>query len=271
MRSIVIVATSVLLSAALGVVNYLVGAELAFSVFYLLPISLATWYVNRRGGLVVALASALNWFLVDHLSGTVYSRDFVPYWNSGVRFVFFVIFVTLLGEIRGQLDLARELALIDPVTGAANNRKFFVLAEQALARAFRSNAPLTIAYIDLDDFKAVNDRYGHQAGDEVLSLVVDVIKREVRQSDLVARLGGDEFAVLLSETGQEESDVVIRRVRWAIESDLAARGREVTISVGVVTFVRPPASTKEMIAAADRLMYRVKSEGKGYIAHEVMP
>jgi diguanylate cyclase (GGDEF)-like protein len=121
---------------------------------------------------------------------------------------------------------------------------------------------MSIAYVDLDGFKQVNDEQGHTAGDAVLQVVANELAHSVRASDLVARVGGDEFAVLLPETGAEDAIRVASRLQAG-----ASACDGVTASVGVVTAARPPASLEPLLARADGLMYEAKRRGKGKTAH----
>ena len=123
--------------------------------------------------------------------------------------------------------------------------------------------------MDVDDFKQVNDRHGHSAGDRLLKAVADSIGQNVRDVDTVARLGGDEFAVLMPETGETAAQVVIRRVRRQLLEASRREGLPVTFSIGVVTWYAPPATVDEVLRAADSLMYAAKRLGKNTVRHTV--
>jgi diguanylate cyclase (GGDEF)-like protein len=161
----------------------------------------------------------------------------------------------------------RELARTDYLTGAVNGRSFAELAEAEINRARRNEHPFSVAFMDVDDFKLVNDREGHSAGDRLLQLVSDTIRHNVRNVDTVARLGGDEFAVLMPETGDDAAQVVIRRVRRELLDVVKRRGWPVTFSVGVVTWDIPPTSVDDVLRAADDLMYTAKRLGKNTVRH----
>src|SRR5207237_3552929 len=125
-------------------------------------------------------------------------------------------------------------------------------------RARRLSRPLTLAYIDLDNFKQVNDRLGHAAGDAVLVQVVRTVCDELRGSDLLARLGGDEFGLLLPETGPEGAAALLTRIHEVLSDEMAGQGLPVTFSVGAITFHRPLLDVDQMIQRVDGLMYRAK-------------
>jgi diguanylate cyclase (GGDEF)-like protein len=135
-----------------------------------------------------------------------------------------------------------------------------------ITRARRYNRPLTLLYIDLDNFKQVNDAFGHETGDELLVEVAATIRCNVRATDLVARLGGDEFALLLTETNREAGLVVTNKLRETLLRAMQERNWPVTFSIGVVSFTVPPASVEEMVKQADEVMYSVKQRGKNSIA-----
>ena len=123
--------------------------------------------------------------------------------------------------------------------------------------------------MDVDDFKLVNDRHGHSAGDRLLRNVAEAIRKDVREFDLVSRIGGDEFVILMPETGEHAARAVVRRVRRRLLEVVRAKGWPVTFSIGVVTWDAPPASVDEMLREADDLMYSAKRGGKNAVRHKV--
>jgi diguanylate cyclase (GGDEF)-like protein len=178
--------------------------------------------------------------------------------------------VLLVAALRAAYRQQRLLATSDTLTGLGNRDHFMVAAEAERQRAARFRRPLTLAYLDLDDFKAVNDTLGHEKGDEVLRLVGAFLRQRLRSVDLAARLGGDEFVVLLPETGADAGAGAIADMQTGIVQLLTARGFSVGISVGVATFLEAPHSVDEMVQTADRLMYQVKREGKGGLRRAVV-
>ena len=152
---------------------------------------------------------------------------------------------------------ATALADRDPLTGLLNRRGFDAAAATELARAARFSRPLTLAYIDLDDFKQVNDTYGHEEGDRLLAAVAAALAAG-RACDVVARLGGDEFALLLPETDATAAAHAIERMRLAALAASEAAGLPVTFSCGVITFEEPPTSLAAALAEVDRVLYARK-------------
>jgi diguanylate cyclase (GGDEF)-like protein len=140
------------------------------------------------------------------------------------------------------------------------------------ARSARREGQVTaVLFLDLDDFKVVNDTYGHQAGDQLLRLVGVYLLRRLRSVDTAARLGGDEFVVLLPQTASQAGASTISELKIGIARELKEQGFDVGISAGVVTFRNAPDSVDEMLQAADRLMYEAKRAGKNALRQAVVP
>jgi diguanylate cyclase (GGDEF)-like protein len=160
----------------------------------------------------------------------------------------------------------RELADRDDITGVLNRRAFINAVIYESTRSRRSRRPLTIAYIDLDRFKRVNDTLGHNTGNEVLEVVAFTMKNTVRDTDSVSRLHGDEYALLLPETNQENAKVVMEKLGKALKDKMNAKGWKITFSMGVVTF-RNPGKPDYMLDQADKVMFSVKKTGKNRISY----
>jgi diguanylate cyclase (GGDEF)-like protein len=263
------IVAGLLLVSLLGVADYLNGPDVSLIIFYAVPVFLAAWYAGRRAGLWMCAASGLAWLAGAYASAGHFTSPVIPYWNASVRLGFMVILAHLVASFKRSLEKERELARTDYLTGALNGRSFGELAESEIVRARRHEHPFSVAFLDVDDFKQVNDRHGHSAGDRLLKAVADSIRRNVRAVDTVARLGGDEFAVLMPETAEAAAQVVIRRVRRHLLEAARGQGLPVTFSIGVVTWYAPPAGVDEMLRAADALMYSAKRLGKNTVRHTV--
>jgi diguanylate cyclase (GGDEF)-like protein len=264
-----VVALGLVMVAALGLFNLLSGPDVSFLIFYIAPVFLAAWFVGRGAGLWVCLASGLTWVVVAELTPGHYSTRAVPYWNAVAQMAFMVVLTLVFSALKRSHEHEREAARTDHLTGSVNRRHFAELAAGEIGRAQRHGHPFSVAYMDIDNFKDVNDRFGHTAGDELLRSVASVLRSGVRSIDVVARLGGDEFAVLLPETGAAAARTAARRVRRDLLALARARRWPVTYSIGVVTWDAPPASVDEIIKAADDLMYSAKRAGKDRIRHAV--
>jgi diguanylate cyclase (GGDEF)-like protein len=123
--------------------------------------------------------------------------------------------------------------------------------------------------LDLDNFKTVNDRFGHSTGDILLRFVAQTLQENIRVTDTVARLGGDEFAILLPETGRNVAEVIMQKIQ-KINLDIMRRhGWPVTLSIGVVSFTSPPSTVDETLRISDQLMYSAKNNGRNSIQYDV--
>jgi len=267
-RRTLVTASGLALVASVAVLDHLTAGKLSLSILYLVPILLVAHTAGRGPGVVLAAASALAWLAVDQTTGPVRFSAAILVWNLGLRLGLFLATALLLTTLNGALERERDLARRDVLTGLHNARSFWERADLELARAGRYVHPFTVAYIDLDNFKLVNDRGGHSAGDRLLRLVARTTQSRLRQTDVVARLGGDEFALLLPETSYEAAEVVLGTLRDLLREALRQQEFPVTFSIGAVTFQRPPQSVEELIRTADHLMYSVKRAGKDGLRHE---
>ncbi|MDF2177342.1 sensor domain-containing diguanylate cyclase [Aliiglaciecola sp. CAU 1673] len=160
--------------------------------------------------------------------------------------------------------LSREklLARIDSLTGVGNRRAFHEAAKHEIERSERYQRPFTAVYMDVDNFKQVNDEFGHDCGDRLLQRVTSITQLCLRQTDFLARLGGDEFGILLPETNLEEARKVIDRIRQELLREMRQYDWQVTFSIGVLVCTSCPETVDEMLKRVDELMYGVKRSGK---------
>lgn len=171
-------------------------------------------------------------------------------------------------EHRRAEERLRELATTDALTGALNRRQFFETSETEFARSHRYAHPLTLAMIDVDHFKRLNDEHGHAVGDEALRTLARVARKELRAADVFARIGGEEFAVLFPETNLEAANVVAERLRAAVAAAVievpAGAATNLTISVGLAARTEGEA-LEATLRRADAAMYAAKSSGRDRI------
>jgi diguanylate cyclase (GGDEF)-like protein len=250
---------------SVGLVDYVTGAELAFSIFYLFPVCIAAWYVGWRVGIFISIESAFSWYIADVLARTQpYSYPLIPAWNTGVRLITFLAITILIHEIRVILERESLHARIDYLTKAANARYFYEVVEAQISLLQRTKRPFSIVYLDMDNLKQLNDAFGHSTGDMALQETVSALKRTLRPSDVVARMGGDEFTVLLLEADADAAEIVSSRIQSALRQK-PGKQYHVTYSIGVLTCLSAPKSVNEIIEKADNLMYEAKHGGKDAI------
>lgn len=253
-----------------GGVDYFTGYEVSIALFYLGPVAVAAWYAGRWPGVAIAVISCVSWYIAEIATGHQYSHPAIPVWNALVRFGFFLITSLLLTRLRDSLLNQRHLAQTDGLTELYSRRAFEERLEHDLALAQRHKSSVTLVYVDLDSFKAVNDTYGHAEGDRVLRTTGRVLKDSVRQADTAARLGGDEFALILPDTDRLGAQQVIAKLTRGLQEASTACKVQVTCSIGVATFLDRDLSVAKAVAAADAIMYEVKRKGKGGVAFSVL-
>jgi diguanylate cyclase (GGDEF)-like protein len=263
-----------LLSVVVASVDVATGYEINLGLFYLVPIFVVTWWVGRGAGIALGAACVIGMFVVDqHVTRDIPfpSHQFIPYWNAAIRLGYFIVFSFVLSSLKRAHDREKRFAREDFLTGLANSQSFYEAVREAITRAGRSKLPLSIVYLDCDNFKEVNDRFGHGEGDRVLRKTAAVMRLGTRGVDLAARLGGDEFAVLLSEA----DGAMARRIVEKLQADLASMARQhnwpVTFSIGAITFLTPPRDPEHAIRESDSAMYEVKNSGKNSVTYRVLP
>jgi len=263
------VVTGIACISSTGVIDYLTGYEIGLSVFYLLPIALLTWYAGKYFGISASIASALVGLLVDWQTGHSTAQPAIYIWNSLIRLSFFLIVTFLLSALRKAKEREMELARIDSLTGAVNARFFSEMVHMEITRSLRNRQPFTIACVDLDNFKSLNDSFGLSMGDKALCAIVRQAKSQLRKADVVARVGGDEFAFLLPETNQAAAQAALQRVHASLLDEVGKNGWPLTFSMGVLTCIKTTQTSDELIKRASELMYWAKKNGKNSIHYSV--
>jgi diguanylate cyclase (GGDEF)-like protein len=263
------VVISILSVGLLGSVDYLTGNEINFSFFYLAPILLVTWVVHQKWGVVLSLLSALAWLIAESAADVSHHSSASYFWNTLIHIGFFVLLNQLVSQLKETQRKEQLAARTDFVTGTANARYFDELLQMEIERIRRYPHPLTVVYMDIDNFKQVNDLFGHRIGDEMLRWIAGEMRCQLRKTDVIARLGGDEFALLLPSARLKEAKVVISKLRANLMAEMRQRNWPVTFSMGVVVCVAPPLSVEQIIARADGLMYEVKNSTKNGVRYTV--
>ncbi|MBI1194886.1 MAG: bacteriohemerythrin [Gammaproteobacteria bacterium] len=199
----------------------------------------------------------------------------IPYYFTGHRtHIDGRAYIVGLGtDITARYELEQELAhqaRTDLLTGLNNRRHFLYLADQELKRAKRYSKPVTMLMLDLDEFKSINDRHGHQTGDKVLLTIGEIFRKTLRESDIAGRLGGEEFAILLPENGMDDSLEVAERLRSEIESTPVSlengNALRITVSIGVAMLLEDQVSLDQLCNLADQALYEAKWGGRNLVS-----
>jgi len=253
---------SLALVIGIGSIDY--ADYFSLGLFYVAPIALVAWYVSRSAGVAFALLSALVWYFINSAVVPPQMDQAFLIWNGAVRFGFFMVISSLVSSLRQAYDQQKALALTDSLTGVLNGRAFKDQASIELMRARRNKYKVAILYLDLDNFKALNDSSGHFAGDLLLRNITIALASSLRSTDLLGRLGGDEFAVLLAGTSAPQVRATASRLQAAVLSVAPALEPPVTVTIGAVTSDGFE-DIESLLTRADNMMYQGKASSRGSI------
>ena len=257
-----------MLLCLVGALDYFTGTEISFSLFYVFPIALIAWASGWKLGIFSSAIGAVLWLGAEFFAGAYYTHPIILYWNTIVRLCIFLL-VPFLIKLGQELTQETAVARTDFVTGAFNSRYFHERLRLEIDRATRYSHPLTIVYLDVDDFKNINDRFGHSMGDKILNAIVRNLNQTLRKTDVVSRMGGDEFALLLPETDENAARAAVSKACQNLLDEMNENDWPVTVSVGVAIFTNPPPSVDFALEVADKTMYEVKANGKDNISYAV--
>ena len=248
-----------------GAFDYATGVEIRVFPLYFFPLAVAARRFGIRSAIAAAVLVAGTWMTMLYLNGVRYSSA----WIWGINFLTqgsaFVLFAVLIASLQRRLQREHELSRTDPLTGLTNSRAFLERGPKMLAASHQRGEPITLAFIDLDHFKQVNDRDGHEAGDRLLETVGTLLRDTLGPHGEVARLGGDEFAVLLPNIDETTALALLESMRHTLTTEPGIRAAGVTASIGAVTHHPAGPDLAVMMKRADQLMYQVKAEGRNAV------
>ena len=212
--------------------------KLRLTELYLVALLVLTWGMGRLFGLLMAVLACTSWAYIEATGGAYIDNPRAVFWNWSAALFSFIVMVVALTELRRALEDAHFQSRKDTLTGLVNKGGFYQVVSAEIEVCRRYKRTLSIAYIDCDNFKVVNDKFGHHVGDELLRVISKTMLRKLRSSDLPGRLGGDEFAVMLPETNAEACRMVIEMLQQRLLHEMKAHNWPVTFSIGIATFLR---------------------------------
>lgn len=239
-----------------------VGDEFPVIICYLPAVVVLCWVSNLALGVTLAMTCCSAWLIDDLLGLEGNHVTAAEAWTAVTHAGFFLVITGMLTRLRLAQENERRLSRTDGLTGLLNAKAFREHAENEIVRSGRTGRPVSVAFIDCDNFKTVNDTLGHLEGDRLLEAIAKQMKVSVRGTDIPARMGGDEFAILLPETSETQAEHLITRLKDELGLRMQESGWPVTFSIGVAVYATPPATVDAMIHGADVLMYEVKTGQK---------
>jgi len=248
-----------------GLIDFRTGDQLDLSVFYLPFVALTVWVAGLRASLYMALFASVLWLVDDFAVPQVPLPEMFKYWQTAMRFVVFASFAGVIAQLRASLDREKLQARRDVLTGLLNVRGILEAAEVEVTRSQRHGRPLTIAFLDCDNFKQVNDDLGHSVGNELLVEIGRTLLASIRGSDVAGRMGGDEFLLLFPELDGQAARQAIEKSLSQLAEVMRKHDWPVTFSVGLASFAIAPDSVDELVRVADDLMYEAKRSGKNTV------
>jgi diguanylate cyclase (GGDEF)-like protein len=259
---------SLVLILMLGLIDASLPVPASLLIFYLIPVVIATWFVGVRPGFLSALLSAI----------TIFYGQFTPsqqltlsLWNGGMAGLAGCVVADLIHRIKISSEIERQLSRTDASTGAINRRFFMELLETEFNRAERYRFPLTLVYIELDNFADLSQRLGYQKGDELLYQFVEQLSETLRANDVVARLSNDEFAMILPQTNDTQAQQVFARILPELKTVLEAEDSPIECIFGVTTFLEMPEDYITVNDEAAKLLKKIKASGQSRLAFQVKP
>jgi len=260
---------SFVLILVLGMVQFIAGETVNFAPLYLFPPLFSSWYGSRTTGVLSALLSTMVFVAIDAASSRRSFTDEELLLFAAPYLFAYLLLAMLIINFRSVHRVEAHAADTDSLTGVHSARSFYAELANEILRSRRYDHVFSLAYIDVDDFKKINDSLGHSAGDRLLKTVADGLVSSLRGTDVVARLGGDEYVCLLPETNEEEARSAFIKAAAVLKKRMNDNRWDVGFSIGVVTFENLPDNIKEAIDIADKLMYSVKNANKNSIAYQV--
>lgn len=240
-----------------------------FFPLFIIPVLLVSWYGGSKAGILLSVFSVCLILVINFYIIPKHIDTHLLIYSSISLFISCILAAVLVTNFQKVHKVEVIAAGTDNLTGAANTRAFHIELANEILRSVRYKHIFTLAYIDIDNFKYINDTYGHTIGDDLLIQVVKHLKSSLRQTDVIARIGGDEFACLFPETSLEEAKTAFSKASDLLRIEMQNKKWPVTFSVGIVTFETLPDDLKQAMKVADDLMYTVKNSDKNNVAYSI--
>jgi diguanylate cyclase (GGDEF)-like protein len=261
---------AVLSIVLIGTLDALFGNQLSLQILYVIPIILAALLLSKKQtiALIIILSALSNIIVASSYIMSVKTNELMLWRFTfqailiSLHLLIWVVLAYLIVAFKRSNLLLESMAIKDPLTGIANRKRFDESLAHEVIRSKRYGHILTLAYIDLDHFKQLNDNFGHAFGDQVLITIATAMHDLCRSTDTVARLGGDEFAIILPETNPASARIVLGRLLDFVRHFCITHQWPVSISMGVVSFVKSIETPIDAVKMADRAMYFAKERGR---------
>ncbi len=262
-EKILVVIFSFLFSLGIFLFNILIFEKDAiFSTFYILPIIIGAWFIGLEYGIFLSTFCLFEYsilfiyYQVDSFSITAYFISFTP------KLVVYFFIVFILVRLKTSLKAERQLARVDSLTRIGNRKSLFERVELEMNNLRRYNKIFALVYLDIDDFKKINDSFGHVEGDRILKTFANRVNNTIRKNDALFRVGGDEFILILPQTNLEQSKIVMSKIKSSLNEPDELSKSFPTVSAGIGIFTAYIENIEDVVLYVDKLMYKVKKSGK---------
>lgn len=251
--------------------HYITGFAYEFNSFYVLPLLASAWWLDNATCVCITLFCLADWAYTDIMLGGGQSEPLPLLCNTVTRAMTISCVTVLLKRLRHALQQEWENSRKDQLTGLCNRRLYYELGATVLEIARRQSLPVTLAFMDLDRFKEVNDTLGHAVGDDLLRTVSAVMQDHFRSEDVLARLGGDEFAAIMPGLTAVDARLRLESLRGSIRAAMSKHSWPVTLSIGAASFAEVTGGIEVMLRAADAAMYEAKAAGRDCLVLRAFP
>ena len=239
--------------------------EITLLLPYVLLVSVVTFYVGNKTGFIFAWIAIFFW--IASSSNFLKNLSYILYFNAIIKSIFIFLQYILIVFLKKKYQEVESLSFVDELTGLRNRRGFNIFADYELNSIKRRKESISLLFIDIDNFKKINDTMGHGEGDKVLKEVGNVFRNILRKGDIAARFGGDEFCILLSNVDKNGTQIISERIIRRFHDSCIEAKWPTTLSIGILNTDKE-SNLEDLIKKGDELMYRAKMNGKNGIEYE---